>query len=79
MLDSANAYHRTLIETSMDPLVTISPNGKISDVNTATEKVTGCSREELIGTNFSDYFTEPDKAMAGYQKVFHDVRRRTMN
>ena len=72
LLESANAYHRTLIEASVDPLVTISPDGKISDVNTATEKATGYSREELIGTNFSDYFTEPDRAMAGYQQVFHD-------
>ncbi|MFH0959802.1 MAG: PAS domain S-box protein, partial [Pseudomonadota bacterium] len=71
-LESANAYNRTLIETSVDPLVTIGPDGRISDVNTATEKVTGYSRAELIGTNFSDYFTEPDKATARYQQVFQD-------
>jgi hypothetical protein len=32
--------------------------------------VTGVSREKLIGTDFSDYFTEPEKARQGYQQVF---------
>jgi len=68
----ANAYNRSLIEASLDPLVTIGPDGKITDVNAATEKITGHSREELIGTDFMDYFSEPDKAKAGYQKVFQD-------
>lgn len=63
-------YARSLIEASLDPLVTISPEGKITDVNQATERVTGLSREALIGTDFSDYFTEPDKARSGYQQVF---------
>ena len=51
-------------------MVTISAKGKITDVNKATEEVTGCSREELIGSDFSDYFTEPEEARAGYRKVF---------
>ena len=68
----ANAYNRSLIEASLDPLVTIDPDGKISDVNAATVRVTGYSREELIGTDFSKYFTEPEKARAGYEKVFRD-------
>ena len=67
-----NAYNRSLIEASLDPLVTISPDGTISDVNEATVNVTGVSREELIGTDFSNYFTEPDKAKAGYEKVFRE-------
>jgi PAS domain S-box-containing protein len=68
----ANAYNRSLIEASLDPLVTINPDGKISDVNAATVRVTGFSREKLIGTDFSKYFTEPEKARAGYEKVFRD-------
>jgi PAS domain S-box-containing protein len=63
-------YARSLIEASLDPLVTISPLGKITDVNKATEKVTGFSREQLINTDFADYFTDPDQARAGYQAVF---------
>jgi PAS domain S-box len=67
-----NLYNRSLIETSLDPLVTIGHDGKITDVNKATEQVTGHSRNELIGTDFSDYFTEPEKAKKGYQKVFDE-------
>ncbi len=68
----SNIYNRSLIETSLDPLVTIGPDGKIMDVNGATEQVTGYSRNELIGTDFSDYFTESKKARKGYQQVFRD-------
>jgi two-component system, sensor histidine kinase and response regulator len=71
-LSKANAYNRSLIETSLDPLVTISMEGKITDVNTATERVTGYSRDELIGTDFSYYFSDPQKAEEGYGKAFKD-------
>ena len=64
------AYARSLIEASLDPLLTISPAGKIMDVNHATEIATGVSRQELIGQDFSDYFTEPEKAKEGYRQVF---------
>ncbi len=68
----ASVYNRALLEASLDFLVTIAADGKITDVNTATEQVTGVARGELIGTDFSDYFTEPEKARAGYQKAFQD-------
>jgi len=71
-LKKASAYNRSLIEASVDPLVTINPDGTINDVNEATIRVTGFSRGELIGTEFSDYFTEPEMAKAGYEKVFRD-------
>lgn len=71
-LQQANGYNRSLLEASLDPLVTISPDGKITDVNMAAEKVTGCSRSELIGTEFYWYFTDQDKAQAGYQQVFRE-------
>jgi PAS domain S-box-containing protein len=71
-LQRAAEYNRSLIEASVDPLVTIGKDGTITDVNKATEKATGISREDLIGTDFSDYFTEPYKARAGYRKVFHE-------
>ncbi len=66
----ASQYARSLIEASLDPLVTISADGKITDVNEATTKVTGVPREKLIGTDFSNYFTEPEKAQEGYRQVF---------
>jgi len=68
----SNIYNRSLIEASLDPLVTIGHDGKITDVNRATELVTGSSRNDLIGTDFSDYFTEPEEARKGYQQVFID-------
>jgi PAS domain S-box-containing protein len=63
-------YARSLLEASLDPMITINPDGKITDVNEATVKVTGLNRAELIGTDFSDYFTEPEKARIDYQQVF---------
>jgi PAS domain S-box-containing protein len=67
-----NTNNRSLIEASLDPLVTISAAGRITDVNAATEQVTGRARGELIGTDFSDYFTAPEQARAGYQRVFSE-------
>ncbi len=66
----ASQYARSLIEASLDPLVTISPEGKITDVNEGSIKVTGVPRAKLVGTDFSDYFTEPEQAREGYQQVF---------
>jgi PAS domain S-box-containing protein len=68
----ANAYNRSLLEASIDPLVTIGKDGKITDVNPATESATGHSRLELIDTDFSEYFTDPAAARAGYQRVFRE-------
>ncbi len=68
--ETLSHYARSLIEASLDPLVTISAHGTITDVNEASVQATGVQREQLIGTDFSDYFTEPDKARTGYKKVF---------
>ncbi len=68
----ASFYNRSLIEATLDPLVTIGPEGEIDDVNNATEIVTGYSRDELIGSDFSDYFTDHKRARKGYQQVFNE-------
>ena len=73
-LQQANAYNRSLLEASLDPLMTISSEGLITDVNAATEKVTGYSRIDLIGSDFSDYFTDPKRAKEGYIQVFNEGR-----
>ncbi|MFL5302877.1 MAG: two-component system sensor histidine kinase NtrB [Anaeromyxobacteraceae bacterium] len=65
----AAAYARSLLEASLDPLVAISPEGKVTDVNRAAEEVTGVARADLVGTDFADAFTEPDRARAGYRQV----------
>ena len=69
-LMQTSAYTRSLIEVSLDPLVTISAEGKIADVNQATEKATGLSRNQLIGTDFANYFTDPEQARIGYRLAF---------
>lgn len=71
-LSETSAYSRSLLEASLDPLVTISPSGKITDVNKATEEVTGVSRERIVGSDFSDYFTEPQLAREGYTRALRD-------
>ena len=63
-------YARSLIEASLDPLFTISLAGKITDLNNASVTIIGMSREKLIGTDFFDYFTEPQQAREVYQAVF---------
>jgi PAS domain S-box-containing protein len=69
-LRTASQYARSLLEATADPLMMISPEGKITDMNEATIRATGVTRDELVGTDFSDYFTEPDAARAGYRQVF---------
>ncbi len=66
----ASQYSLSLIEASRDPLFTISPRGKITDMNQATVRVTGVLREKLIGTDFFDYFTDLEKARKAYQQAF---------
>jgi PAS domain S-box-containing protein len=75
-LRDASLHMRNLLEASLDPLLTIDADGKISDVNSACEEVTGATREHLVGSDFSDWFTEPELARAGYLKAFAegDVR-----
>ena len=82
---AASAYNRSLIEASLDPLVTIGADGRILDVNTAAEAVTGRPRDELIGTDFSGCFTEPvadrmrvggaDRSVSGERGDEHEERR----
>ncbi|HNP17179.1 MAG TPA: ATP-binding protein [Fulvivirga sp.] len=66
----ASQYSLSIIEATLDPLVTISAKGKITDMNQATVGITGVTRDKLTGTDFFDYFTEPQKAREVYQEVF---------
>ena len=69
-LRDQQAYNRGLIESSVDGLITVDPAGTISDVNDRMCQMTGYAREELIGTPFADYFTEPQRASDGVQQTF---------
>lgn len=70
MNTQASQYARSLIEASLDPLVTISAEGKIMDMNQATARIIGLTRDEITDSDFFDYFTEPQKAREVYQEVF---------
>lgn len=63
-------YSRSLIEASLDPLITINSEGKITDMNEALANITGITREKITGTDFFDYFTDRDKARQVYKEVF---------
>lgn len=63
-------YARSLIEASLDPLITISTEGKITDMNQAMADITGMTREQLTGTDFFAYFTQPQSAREVYLEVF---------
>jgi len=62
-------YTRSLIESNIDALITTDPRGIITDVNMQMEALTGCTRDELIGAPFKDYFTNPERAEAGIKLV----------
>jgi PAS domain S-box-containing protein len=65
-------YTRSLIESNIDALMTTDPNGLISDVNQQMERLTGRTREELIGTPCKDYFTEPELAQTAITRVMQE-------
>jgi len=68
----AALYTRSLIEASLDPLATVSPEGRVTDLNRATEEVLGIPRDRLIGSDFVACFTQPDEARVGFQEVLRD-------
>ena len=62
-------YTRSLIESNIDALIATDPRGIITDVNKQTEALTGCTRDELIGAPFKNYFTDSRRAEAGINRV----------
>ncbi len=68
----STAYARSLLEASVDPLIAVSPSGKITDVNLAMEEATGKRRAELLGFDFSACFFEPEKAAEGHKRVLSE-------
>jgi PAS domain S-box-containing protein len=67
-------YTRSLIESNIDALMTTDPHGIITDVNKQMEALTGCTRDELIGAPFKDYFTDPERAEAGIKRVLMEKK-----
>ncbi len=71
-LETANAKRQTLMNSMRDILMTTDPAGVITEVNPATERISGYSREELIGQPFRQFFTEPDRVQAGIEQVIRE-------
>ena len=67
-------YTRSLIESNIDALMTTDPSGIITDVNKQMEVLTGCTRDELIGAPFKNYFTDPERAEAGIKLVLSEKK-----
>ncbi len=67
-------YTRSLIESNVDALMTTDPVGIITDVNKQMEALTGCTRDELIGAPFKNYFTDPERAEAGIKLVLSEKK-----
>src|SRR5471030_1731661 len=65
-------YTRSLFESNIDALMTTDPSGIITDVNKQMEALTGCTRDELIGAPFKNYFTDPDRAEAAIKLVLSE-------
>ncbi len=65
-------YTRSLIESNIDAMMTTDPRGIITDVNKQTEALTGCTRDELIGAPFKNYFTDPERAESGIRRVLRE-------
>jgi PAS domain S-box-containing protein len=67
-------YTRSLIESNIDAIMTTDPHGIITDVNEQMEALTGCTRDELIGAPFKNYFTDPEKAEAAIKQVLSEKK-----
>jgi len=65
-------YTRSLLESNIDALMTTDPRGIITDVNKQMEALTGCTRDELIGAPFKNYFTDSGRAEAGINRVLSE-------
>jgi PAS domain S-box-containing protein len=65
-------YTRSLVESNIDAMMTTDPRGIITDVNKQTEALTGCTRDELIGAPFKNYFTDSGRAEAAINRVLNE-------
>ncbi len=73
-LNDYQFYTRSLFEANIDALMTTDPSGIITDVNKQMETLTGCTRDELIGTPFKNYFTDPERAEAAINLVLSEKK-----
>ncbi len=65
-------YTRSLIEANIDAIMTTDPQGIITDANKQMEALTGCTRDELIGAPFKNYFTNPERAEMSIRRTLSE-------
>ena len=75
-LERASAYRQTMMDSMLDVLMTTDTEGTITEVNSATERISGYPADELLGKPFSMFFTESDRAQAGIEQV---IQRETVS
>jgi len=68
-LERTNVYNKALMNSMLDILMTTDPEGVITEVNDATERISGYTRQELIRQPFRKFFTDPERAQAGIDEV----------
>jgi len=67
-------YTRSLIESNIDAIITTNPFGIITDVNKQMEELTGCTRDELLGAPFKNFFTDRERAEASIKLVLSEKK-----
>ncbi|MDP1636281.1 MAG: response regulator, partial [Gallionellaceae bacterium] len=67
-------YTRSLLESSIDALMTTDPAGIITDVNQEMQFLTASSRDQLIGAPFKQFFTDSQRAEEGIKRVLREKK-----
>ena len=67
-------YTRSFIESNIDAIMATDPSGIITDINRQMEVLTGCTRDELLGAPFKNYFTDPARAEASIKRVLSEKK-----
>jgi two-component system sensor histidine kinase/response regulator len=68
-LREAHGYTRGLIESSIDAMVVVGRDLRITDLNEQLARLTGLPRKALIGSRFDGYFTDPARAAAAVERT----------
>ena len=71
---SGHNRERRLIDACIDPLIVLTAEGRITDVNKAAVWVMGVPREQLLGGDFADYVVEPERLRSLCREVLSKGR-----
>ncbi|TCS38193.1 ammonium transporter [Reinekea marinisedimentorum] len=57
---SSEQRKSAILDSSMDAIITLNPDGNIVEFNTSAERIFGCSKRHIQGRNFIDSFVLPE-------------------